>query len=43
MHPEVQRNISSIIGVLEKKYGIKNVYVEGAHGKISRMAFKSEK
>lgn len=35
MHPEVQMNISSIIGVLEKKYGIKNVYAEGAHGKVS--------
>ncbi|MBN1621143.1 MAG: hypothetical protein JW871_00955, partial [Endomicrobiales bacterium] len=33
-HPEVQRNISKILSILDKKYGLKNVYVEGACGAI---------
>ncbi|MDR1941080.1 MAG: phosphatidylglycerol lysyltransferase domain-containing protein, partial [Endomicrobium sp.] len=35
LNPEVQKNISSIIDILVKNYGIKNVYVEGASGKVS--------
>ncbi|MCB4792893.1 MAG: hypothetical protein LHV68_13570, partial [Elusimicrobia bacterium] len=33
-HPEVQRNISKIIELLDQKYNLKNVYVEGACGKV---------
>nr|BDD45331.1 hypothetical protein 9 [Elusimicrobiota bacterium] len=33
-HPEVQRNISKIIESLDKRYKLKNVYVEGANGPI---------
>ncbi len=33
-HPEVQRNIAGIIGYLEKEYGIKKVYLEGAADKV---------
>jgi len=34
-HPEVQRNISKILSALDKKYGLKNVYVEGGYGNIN--------
>ncbi len=34
-NPEVQRNISSIIGALDSKYGLKKVYVEGGYGNVS--------
>ncbi|MBN1621174.1 MAG: tetratricopeptide repeat protein [Endomicrobiales bacterium] len=33
-HPEVQRNISKILSILDKKYDLKNVYIEGASGNI---------
>ncbi|MFH1319445.1 MAG: hypothetical protein ABII90_02175 [Bacteroidota bacterium] len=33
-HPEVQRNISNILESLNKKYGLKNIYVEGGYGSI---------
>ncbi|MDR2191384.1 MAG: hypothetical protein LBO62_00685, partial [Endomicrobium sp.] len=35
MQPSVQRNISSIIDILVKKYGVKKVYVEGGYGDIN--------
>ncbi|MDR1196651.1 MAG: hypothetical protein LBL00_09295 [Endomicrobium sp.] len=35
MHPQVQTNISHIIDILVKQYGVKNVYVEGGYGTIS--------
>ncbi|MCL2334533.1 MAG: hypothetical protein FWC57_00535, partial [Endomicrobia bacterium] len=35
MEPSVQKNISSIIEILVKDYGVENVYVEGGYGKIS--------
>jgi hypothetical protein len=34
-HPQVQRNISKILSVLDEKYGLKEVYVEGGYGNIS--------
>ena len=34
-HEETQRNIESILSILDKKYGLKNVYVEGAYGDVS--------
>ncbi|MCL2145425.1 MAG: nucleoside monophosphate kinase, partial [Endomicrobia bacterium] len=34
MHPEVQKNISLIIDAFDKKYSLKNVYVEGAYGNV---------
>ncbi|MBN1622495.1 MAG: hypothetical protein JW871_07890, partial [Endomicrobiales bacterium] len=33
-HPEVQRNISKIIAILDAKFGLEHVYVEGASGPI---------
>ncbi len=33
-NPEVQRNISSILEQLEKRYGLSAVYVEGGYGNI---------
>ena len=33
-HPEVQKNISNIISVFDKQYGVKNVYLEGAYGQV---------
>ncbi|MBN1622447.1 MAG: aspartate/glutamate racemase family protein [Endomicrobiales bacterium] len=33
-HPEVQKNISKIIEILDAKYDLKHVYVEGAYGPI---------
>ncbi len=34
-NPEVQRNISAVLSVLDKKFGLKNVYVEGGYGDVS--------
>ncbi|MBQ3835171.1 MAG: hypothetical protein II816_06630, partial [Elusimicrobia bacterium] len=34
-HPEVQRNISNIISTFDEKYGVKNVFLEGAYGTVS--------
>ncbi|MBN1621709.1 MAG: HEAT repeat domain-containing protein [Endomicrobiales bacterium] len=34
-HPEVQRNISKILEVLDKKYSLKNVYIEGSCGALN--------
>jgi hypothetical protein len=34
LHPNVQKNIASIIELFDKKYGIKNVYMEGAFGDV---------
>ena len=34
-NPEVQHNISKILSVIDKKFGLKNVYVEGGYGKVS--------
>ncbi|MCB4792139.1 MAG: AAA family ATPase [Elusimicrobia bacterium] len=33
-HPEVQRNISKIISIIDNKYHIKHVYIEGAYGSV---------
>ena len=33
-HPQVQKNISNIIGELARKYNLKKVYVEGGYGEI---------
>ncbi|MCL2334660.1 MAG: hypothetical protein FWC57_01195, partial [Endomicrobia bacterium] len=33
-HPEVQKNISKIIDTFDKKYGVKQVYLEGAYGDV---------
>ena len=32
---EVQRNISNIISLFDEKYGVKNIYLEGAYGQVS--------
>ena len=34
-HPEVQRNINNIISLFDEKYGVKNIYLEGAYGQVS--------
>ena len=34
-HPHVQKNISNIIEMFDKKYGVTNVYLEGAYGNVS--------
>ena len=34
-HPQIQKNISSIIEMFDKKYGVSNVYLEGAYGTVS--------
>ena len=34
-HAEVQRNINNIISLFDEKYGVKNVYLEGAYGQVS--------
>ena len=34
-HPQVQKNISNIIETFDNKYGISNVYLEGAYGNVS--------
>lgn len=31
-HPKVQKNISSIIELFDKQYGVKNIYLEGVYG-----------
>jgi len=33
-HPEVQKNIASIITILDEKYKLPKVYLEGASGKV---------
>ncbi|MHB9156375.1 MAG: hypothetical protein ACYC5N_11935, partial [Endomicrobiales bacterium] len=33
-HPEVQRNISRILSLLDRKYRLKKIYVEGAAGAV---------
>ncbi|MDR1695462.1 MAG: metallophosphoesterase, partial [Endomicrobium sp.] len=33
-HPQTQRNISRIIEILNKNYNVKEIFVEGAYGKI---------
>ena len=45
-HPQVQKNISKIIGELAGKYNLKKVYVEGGYGEIDTSwieAVKEEK
>ncbi|MBQ4178956.1 MAG: hypothetical protein II598_04345, partial [Elusimicrobia bacterium] len=34
-HPKVQQNISNIIEIFDKSFGVKNVYLEGVYGKLS--------
>ncbi|MDR3195307.1 MAG: hypothetical protein LBT58_00695 [Endomicrobium sp.] len=34
LHPHVQKNIGNIIELFDKKYGIKNVYLEGCYGRV---------
>ena len=34
-NPEVQLNISKILSVIDKKYGLNKVYVEGGYGNVS--------
>jgi len=34
-HAEVQRNINNIISLFDEKYGVKNIYLEGAYGEVS--------
>lgn len=34
-HPKVQKNIANIIETFDKKYGINNIYLEGAYGDVS--------
>ena len=33
-HPKVQKNISNIIDLFNKKFNISNIYLEGAYGNI---------
>lgn len=33
-HPEAQKNINNIIGILDKNYKVRGIFVEGAYGKI---------
>ncbi len=33
-HPKVQKNISNIIGLFDKQYGVKKIYLEGAYGEV---------
>lgn len=33
-HPKVQKNISNIIALFDKQYGVKNIYLEGAYGNV---------
>ncbi|GEM_PF-2653963 len=33
-HPKVQKNISNIIDLFDKRYGVKTVYLEGAYGDV---------
>ena len=34
-HPKVQKNISNIIKIFDEKYGVNNIYLEGAYGNVS--------
>ena len=34
-HPKVQENISNIIEIFDKSFGVKNVYLEGVYGQLS--------
>ncbi|MDD4166523.1 MAG: hypothetical protein PHN29_05830, partial [Endomicrobiaceae bacterium] len=34
-HAETQKNISTILEILDKKYGLERVYVEGAYGEVN--------
>ena len=34
-HPQVQKNISNIIELFDKKYGVNKVFLEGAYGQVS--------
>ena len=34
-HPKVQKNISNIIEIFDEKYGVNNIYLEGAYGNVS--------
>ncbi len=34
-HAEVQKNINNIISLFDEKYGVKNIYLEGAYGDVS--------
>ncbi|MDD5021943.1 MAG: hypothetical protein PHR82_07455 [Endomicrobiaceae bacterium] len=34
-HEETQKNISTILSILDKKFGLERVYVEGAYGQIN--------
>ncbi|MBN1823462.1 MAG: protein kinase [Endomicrobiales bacterium] len=38
-HPEVQRNISRVISIIDGKYGLSAVFVEGASGKLDTSWF----
>ena len=38
-HPQVQKSISSIIEMFDNKYGISNIYLEGAYGNVSAKPF----
>ena len=42
-HPQVQKNISRIIEVFDKEYGVKNVYLEGAYGDVDASWLTIEK
>lgn len=33
-HPKVQKNISNIIALFDKQYGVNNIYLEGAYGNV---------
>lgn len=33
-HPEAQKNINNIIGILDKNYKVRGIFVEGAYGKV---------
>ncbi len=34
-HPKVQKNIANVIETFDKKYGVNNIYLEGAYGNVS--------
>ena len=34
-HPKVQKNIANIIETFDNKYGVNNIYLEGAYGDVS--------
>ncbi|MDD5021515.1 MAG: HD domain-containing protein [Endomicrobiaceae bacterium] len=39
-HPKVQKNISNIIELFDKQYGVKNIYLEGAYGDVDTQWLK---